>query len=92
VAAVSSLFAPATDPNPTSWFGVLSRRRKRTERPSGPKPVAKAKPSPIEAKAAHVRRRIPRTSAVIIDRTTGEGVTLTSVMKRVTSKVDLDAR
>jgi len=79
-------------PGQTQWVEVVKRGRKRAaEGQHEPKPAARAKPSPLEAKVALVRRRVPQTSAVIIDRPTGEGVTLTAIMKRVTSRVDITA-
>lgn len=79
-------FAPVSGQIP--WVEVVKRGRKCYP---GPKLAAKGRPLPLESKAALVRRQVPRTSAVVIDRPTREGVTLTSVMKRVARRVELDA-
>lgn len=84
-------------PNTTSpWVEVVKRGRKPKQpgavaRPAVETTAVRKGPSREKKIAALVQKRIPRTSAVIIDRPTGDGVTILSVMKRVTKEVDLQA-
>lgn len=78
---------PASTGNPT-WSEVVRRSRKNpTSKDSSSQPPLEQ--CCKEGQIAFLRRRLPRTSVVTIDRLTEEGVTLTSVMKKVARCVDL---
>lgn len=67
-----------------TWSEVVGRKRKPKATPT-PQPAAKAK-----TKLDLLRRRVPKTSAVTIDRPP-EGGSLSAVMKKVAGGIDLVA-
>lgn len=88
---------PGTSSDPcgrTPWVEVVKRGSKLKQSKASAAvqgPTVKGGPPPANRKAALVQKRIPRTSAVVIDRPTGEGASLLSVMQKVTKEVDLKA-
>jgi len=65
-------------------------RKKRSKPPTTPLPTPTRNPQPAAGKAELLRRRLPKTAAVTIDRPAGGG-SLAAVMKKVSGAIDLAA-
>lgn len=77
--------------NPTEWTDVVKKgkKKKRTAKEEAPKLSRATRSNTNETTANILRNRVSKSAAAMINQPEGDGVTLTSIMRKVASHMDL---